>query len=455
EHRFVVLGLGFATLVSPPMLSCIQVEDDLVDVRIAGLILDAGTPATSTFALPLLQWGSRVNHTSSPEDSPGVASDIFARIGSFAYLGCEPMRAGSMIEINANGVVLDNVWVWHADHDDCSGFDPGFHRGMAHYPFMSDQCRSKHGVAVHGHFITAYGLAVEHIVDGHLTWWTGEYGQAFFYQAELPYHKALPAGSVGYAVAPTVLYHLAVGLGVYMIVPTEVAAAGFFISPYSDLRNVITIVVGAKPTIFSSQVCFWLSKDKFDCFQPDSCENMRCWTATIPHIDPTSLPGLNHLGFRKPPGDASASLLGELPAGQVRAPAQQEIEVLLAMADQAAFALSSPSTAQPTQAGPLETRRKAYLNNINNNAVAYEKRASGSVGAVPHEKQASGSVGVLMVILCAMCPVPILCAAFMMLARNSPQVPLRLGASCSSAPAQESTAMLSAESPTSTPRPSA
>ena len=95
---FVVLGIGFPTLVSSRGQSAIYVEDEVKNLRIAGLLLEAGTevslsPKTNkSSTLPLLQWGSRASGVHSPISKPkingydeSVLSDIFTRVGAFNY----------------------------------------------------------------------------------------------------------------------------------------------------------------------------------------------------------------------------------------------------------------------------------------------------------------------------------------------------------------------------------
>merc|ERR1719159_159735 len=117
-----------------------------------------------------------------------------------------------MVKISSNDVVLDNMWLWHADHDDC-GTNPSVEHGK------SDQCHSTHGLVVDGHRITAYGLAVEHIVKGDHVLWNGEYGETYFFQCELPYHEKTFKAH-GYSIARSVKSHTALGIGVYIIFDT-------------------------------------------------------------------------------------------------------------------------------------------------------------------------------------------------------------------------------------------
>ncbi|CAJ1456355.1 unnamed protein product [Effrenium voratum] len=299
---------GFPTLV--------QVADDLEDVRIAAVILDANTPLSATHVEPLLQWGTGAG--TAARRLSGVASDIFARVGAFSHLGCQLVRAGTMAEFNSDNLIIDNVWVWHADHDDCSGFVMAYGADMMDYKFKSDKCHSQHGITVNGNNVIAYGVAVEHIVDGHMLQWNGESGQLYFFQAELPYHNRNPVekGYAAYSVAPYVYKHFAVGLGAYIIdkMPAQVA---FQVSEYCDLRNVFSVVINAPDNLFANQVCQKHMSGTQTCFEPTHCAWMRCYTATVPRKKSSfeQLPA-----WRLPPTNL-------LPAPQYREPVVDEKEL--------------------------------------------------------------------------------------------------------------------------------
>ncbi|OLP81895.1 hypothetical protein AK812_SmicGene37492 [Symbiodinium microadriaticum] len=290
---FVLLGIGFPTLVSPPGRSCLQVTDFLNDVRIAGIMLDAATPVLGFYAEPLLQWGSRgETDARSAEASTGVASDIFARVGAFKYLGlgCAPVRANTLMEFNSDNLIIDNVWAWHADHDDCSNFtmtpNNNEQEPMLQHKFKSDKCWSQHGVVVNGRNIIAFGVAVEHIIDGHLLVWNGEDGQLYFFQAELPYHSRLNLESryAAYVVPPQVFNHFGVGIGVY-IIDGHPAYAALEISAFTDIRKVLTVVIGKQNQLFRHQVCQVMLDGSRICHQPTHCQWARCYLATLPHGD--------------------------------------------------------------------------------------------------------------------------------------------------------------------------
>lgn len=71
----VILGLGIATLISSKGEPCIKVLD-VPGVRVAGILFEAGQIYTDA----LLLWGSG-DHYAGHSENPGVASDIFARVG--------------------------------------------------------------------------------------------------------------------------------------------------------------------------------------------------------------------------------------------------------------------------------------------------------------------------------------------------------------------------------------
>lgn len=204
---FVVLGIGMPTLVATSGNSALVVS--ATDVRVAQVLLEAGS-STEYFdsSDPLLLWSG----------NGGIASDMFTRVGAFSYETafhrvCEVTEVDVMVQVDGNHVVLDNMWLWHADHDDCTG--------KSKKP-ASDSCDSSTGLVVEGNDVIAYALSVEH-TKADLLQWNGEGGQLFFYQAELPYRSNLNYGDqrhVGYRVAADVKGHICYGVGVYLVFKT-------------------------------------------------------------------------------------------------------------------------------------------------------------------------------------------------------------------------------------------
>jgi hypothetical protein len=193
----VVLGMGYATLVPQSGTAAITVAD--VDgVQLAGLLIDAG-PVHSPVLLQVgVAGGSRVSHQANPTS----LNDVFFRVGG-ATLG----TATTCLEVDSDNVILDDLWIWRADH----GTGVGWTSNVSDY-----------GLVVNGDNVTALGLAVEHHEKNQVVW-NGEGGETIFFQTELPYDVPSQSawidngvdGYPAYAVSNSVTSHLAYGLGVY------------------------------------------------------------------------------------------------------------------------------------------------------------------------------------------------------------------------------------------------
>lgn len=156
----VVLGLGLPTLIPDRGQVAMQVAD-VKNVVIAGVVFDAG-PVNSPV---LLQVGKRNAHESDM-DRPTLLADVFFRIG-----GSAAGKATLSLEVNSDGVILDNLWVWRADHGNGVGWTVN---------------TADTGVIVNGDDVTAYGLFVEHYQKTNAIW-NGERGKVIFFQNEMPY----------------------------------------------------------------------------------------------------------------------------------------------------------------------------------------------------------------------------------------------------------------------------
>jgi hypothetical protein len=197
----VVLGLGLATLVPTRGTPAIIVED--VDgVIIAGLLIDAGRiPSVN-----LLQIGSintsKVDHSVNPT----AVLDVSCRIGGAASTA----NAMSCMVVNSRDVILDNIWLWRADH----GIDPDY------IGWVFNPCTN--GLIVNSDNVSAYGLFVEHFKEFQ-TLWNGNNGNVYFYQSEAPYDvpnqrawiQNNKRGYPSYKVSNNVTSHNGRGIGVY------------------------------------------------------------------------------------------------------------------------------------------------------------------------------------------------------------------------------------------------
>ncbi|MFE2377374.1 coagulation factor 5/8 type domain-containing protein [Streptomyces sp. NPDC059398] len=192
----VVLGLGYATIVPDNGVTAMKVAD--VDgVKLAGLLIDAGTTNSDTL-LQVGPEGSSADHSANPT----TVQDVFVRIG-----GAGPGKATTSMEINSNNTIVDHTWLWRADHGEGVGWDTN---------------RADYGLTVNGDNVLATGLFVEHF-NKYDVQWNGENGKTIFFQNEKAYDAPNQAavqdgatkGYAAYKVADSVNTHEGWGLGSY------------------------------------------------------------------------------------------------------------------------------------------------------------------------------------------------------------------------------------------------
>jgi hypothetical protein len=210
----IVLGIGLPVLTPTAGNELVSIAD--VDgVSVAGLIIEAGGSMKSTTLLEAGAMGSSADHSSNPT----VLFDVHCRIG-----GNIGGSASSCFTINSNNLIIDNSWLWRADHGNGVGWG---------------QNQSDSGIIVNGNDVTAYGLFVEHH-QKYQTMWNGNGGSVYFYQSELPYDppdqsswmsSATENGYPSYKVADTVTTHHGYGLGVYAFFQGNIAADNAFETP--------------------------------------------------------------------------------------------------------------------------------------------------------------------------------------------------------------------------------
>lgn len=194
----IILGLGYPTLV-PTNGHPTMVVSDVDGVKVAGIIFDAGTTASPS----LLRVGTVTNGLDHSAD-PICLYDLCGRVGG-EFVG----TTTNCVTINARDVLVDNIWLWRADHG--AGSSPAWTGNP-----------SNSGLVVNGDFVTIYGLFCEHH-EQFQTLWNGNWGRVYFYQSELPYDAPSQSawshdgvnGYASYKVADTVTSHQAYGLGVY------------------------------------------------------------------------------------------------------------------------------------------------------------------------------------------------------------------------------------------------
>ena len=130
---------------------------------------------------------------------------MFFRIGG-PHVG----KADVALEVNTDGALLDDLWVWRADH----GVD-----GSVGWTINT----SDTGLVVNGDDVTATGLFVEHFQKYNVIW-NGNGGTVVFFQNELPYDAPSQAawshdGVLGWAafkVADSVNTFQGYGMGSYI-----------------------------------------------------------------------------------------------------------------------------------------------------------------------------------------------------------------------------------------------
>jgi len=228
----VVLGIGFPTLISTTGKPCIIVGS-ASGIRIGGILLQAGETTTST----LLQWGS-------PGDNPanGFLYDCFARVGGTNNPTTEPqLKATSMVTINSNNIVCDNLWLWRADHYGIPGNTSG---GLV----KNGDNPCQNACIINGDNVTAYALAVEHTLED-ICVWNGDNGRTYFFQCEYPFdvtESYATSNYVAYRVNTSVLNHTAYGVGVY----------SFFRDYDVTVNTAISTPTGSGIQFFSSLTVF-------------------------------------------------------------------------------------------------------------------------------------------------------------------------------------------------------
>ncbi|MDX6206692.1 MAG: hypothetical protein QOF39_2749 [Frankiales bacterium] len=238
----VVLGMGFATLIPTRGNAAIQVAS-VPGVKLAGLLIDAGTVKSAT----LVQVGNRfdddlparVRDRLSSASDPTTLSDVFVRVG-----GDIAGKTETAVTINSDNVLLDDMWIWRADHG-----DPGTVGWTVN--------TANQGLIVNGDNVTATGLFVEHFQKYEVTW-NGEGGRVVMFQNEMPYDPPNQAawqhdGVLGYA-AIHVDKHVKTfegwGLGSYIFTnvdPTIHASNAFEVpvAPGVKLHDILTVSLAA------------------------------------------------------------------------------------------------------------------------------------------------------------------------------------------------------------------
>ncbi|WP_263729512.1 glycoside hydrolase family 55 protein [Cellulomonas sp. SG140] len=237
----VVLGLGMATLTATNG-NTVLTTADVPGIDIAGITVDAGAVNSPV----LVQIGTKSGNNGRPHDGaadPVALQDVFFRIGG-PHVG----KANLALEVNTDHAVLDDLWVWRADH--------GVPGSVGWTVNTADT-----GLVVNGDDVTATGLFVEHFQKYNVIW-NGNGGKVLFFQNELPYDPPTQAdyqhdGILGYAafkVADSVSTFAGYGMGsyIYTNVNPDIHVSHAFEVPVNDgvrLHDLLTINLSGPGTI--------------------------------------------------------------------------------------------------------------------------------------------------------------------------------------------------------------
>jgi hypothetical protein len=229
----VVLGLGLPVLSAQRGALVLDVAD-VPGVDVAGLMIDAG-PVNSNL---LIRIGDRAALGGARRDAtPTALHDVFVRIG-----GPQVGKATVTLEVNSDGVLMDNLWLWRGDHG-----KPGTIGWTVN--------TADTGLVVNGDEVTATGLFVEHYQKTEVIW-NGERGRVIFFQNEKPYDPPSQAawnpapGELGYPaleVSDRVKAFTMTGAGSYSFFNQglDIYAANAFEVPTTlapgSLTNLLTI----------------------------------------------------------------------------------------------------------------------------------------------------------------------------------------------------------------------
>jgi hypothetical protein len=175
RENSVLLGLGIPTLVPQTGLAAMSVGGGASGADLEGILFDAG-PVNSPV---LLQVGDE-DDGGRDSANPIALHDVFFRIG-----GATPGKATTSLVVNTNNTLLDDLWIWRADHGNGVGWTSN---------------TADTGLVVNGTGVTAYGLFVEHFQKFEVIW-NGEDGTVIFFQNEMPYD---PPSQAAWMEAPGV-----------------------------------------------------------------------------------------------------------------------------------------------------------------------------------------------------------------------------------------------------------
>jgi hypothetical protein len=219
----LVLGQGLATLVPQKGNAALVVLPN-TGVKVSDLLVDAGpvnSPVLVSVGLPGLL--DKLTDRAAAA-SPDLIQDVHFRIG-----GAETTTTSATVSLldNASHSIIDDSWIWRADHGNNVGWTAN---------------KGDTGAVVTGDDVTAYGLAVEHFQKSEAVW-TGNGGTDIFFQNELPYdppsqdvwnQSATQLGYPAFQVGRHVKSFQGYGMGSYVVfiqTPATLHVSAAFQSP--------------------------------------------------------------------------------------------------------------------------------------------------------------------------------------------------------------------------------
>jgi hypothetical protein len=170
------------------------------------------------------------------EGSPSYLWDVYCRCGgNFTESDTTQWSASSMIKVNGNNSILDNVWCWVADHNADNTFSTWYNASC------------DYGIIIGGNNVTCYGLFAEHNRINNVLW-TGDNGSVYMFQSEFNYFPPdceTFKNAISYYVDDKVTKHSIYGAGAYSFFPLNqiYALAGFYFNTKLDLtfQSIFTI----------------------------------------------------------------------------------------------------------------------------------------------------------------------------------------------------------------------
>jgi len=115
-------------------------------------------------------------------DNPITIQDVFFRTAAESPSAKMLSTVTSFMTINANDVILENLWLWRQDH----WLTPVSQNPKENMTGWTDS-KVQYGLIINGNRVHANALFIEHTRDIQLVW-NGNDGTLHFYQSELPYN---------------------------------------------------------------------------------------------------------------------------------------------------------------------------------------------------------------------------------------------------------------------------